>query len=226
MIELADTIVRGAGEPLSVYKDLAITNVVFENAILRAPTEGVGWTRISNISLKKITHINCTISCAAFEDVSLKEVSSKGASPLFVTGCVFRRVTLEGKFAGLIINPRPGPTFSDQRWDQEIQDYYQHTEWALDISAVRFTGGVSLRAIPGDKIRRDPEHQVLIRRSQLADHRWRSLDFEQSAIDLEISHFLRDSFFDSVVVAARLGSKYAKLDLRILGKLKESGIAE
>jgi hypothetical protein len=113
-----------------------------------------------------------------------------------------------------------------QAWDAHVVRFYEATDWALDISDAIFAGGISFEAVPGDKIRRSPETQVLVTRKTLRESDWKALDYGTTAFDIALSWFLDGSLFDSVVLAARTGSKHSKADRAVLSTLRDKGIAQ
>jgi uncharacterized protein YjbI with pentapeptide repeats len=189
------------------------------------------WHSIRNIELRDVGQQNCSLDTASLEDVTLHNLKRVGDAPLFLWGCVFRRVTVSGEISALKINRRIGATANDQSetqkiWDGAAIDFYRQSDWALDISAAKFGGGVTFEAIPGDLIRRDPKTQVLVKRASLDGSDWRRLNFDGTAIDIGLSWFLSGSLFGSVVLAARTSSKWRKRDLAVLGMLRREGVAE
>lgn len=95
----------------------------------------------------------------------------------------------------------------------------------MDISQAEFQGGVTFEAIPGDKVRRDPDRQVVVARADLARTDWRAIDFDGTALDYALSWFEQGSLFDSVVLAERSDRKWAKRDHAVLRRLRDAGIA-
>jgi hypothetical protein len=171
------------------------------------------WNLVRDVSLIDVTQINAFLNTAAIEDVALHNLKRQGASPLFLWGCVFKRVKLSGALSGIKINRSAGPLHPDQQeWDAAIVAYYKTVDWALDISESKFKGGCSFEAIPGNLIKRNPETQVLVNRDRLEGGNWEHLDYAGTAIDIGLSWFLSGSLFDSVVLAARSEPKWAKRD--------------
>lgn len=150
----------------------------------------------------------------------------------FLWGCVFSQVELAGHMSGLKINRRVAAgtiaTPAQQAaWDLAFSAYYSDVDWALDISKAKFAGGVTFEALPGEKIKRNVETQVLVRREKLdAAADWQKLDFGGSSFDIALSWFLDGSQFDSVVLAARTASKYGAKDVAVLDMLRKKELAE
>lgn len=230
MIKLNGKTLSGRVES-AAFDGYDISDSIFDSCYcVRSPRTG-SWASIHDVVLENVSQINCDIHTAKIEDIALHNLKRMGSNPLFLWGCVFKHVKLSGKISGIKINRYAGirtvvPQSDQEVWDESVISYYRSVDWALDISAAKFAGGVSFEAIPGDKILRDPSTQVLIRRSSLLASDWRSLDYGTSAFNISLSWFLSDSLFDSVVLAARLGSKDGKRDIEVLDKLRKAGITE
>lgn len=210
------------------YNGHSFKDCVFDHCIVTRKAIPGSWTIIRDIDLYNVTNNCCSVDTAFFQDVTLHELKKLGRFPLFLWGCAFKHVTLSGKISALKINREVGPGVSAEiqsAWDISVAELYSDVDWALDISKARFTSSVSLEAIPGDKIHRDPETQVLVARSQLQNDEWQSIDFGDSAFNIAIDWFLKRSIFESVVLAARTGAKNAKSDISVLNALRERGLA-
>lgn len=215
---------------LPAYAGAEIINASFEGCHVTAQASAGQWTRLSEFALTDCAQMNCSLDTCAIEDVSIHNLKRTGGDPLFLWGCVFRHVTLSGRISGIKINQRVGlgskTPIDQETWNSAIAAYYEDVDWALDIAGAAFAGGIDLDAVPGRKIRRNPETQLLVTRERLASTDWQSLDYQNTAIDITLGFFHRDSLFDSVVVPARTASKYAKADLAVLARLREAGLAE
>lgn len=211
------------------FQDLEVADCIFEGCYLPPQATPGSWATIRNVSLHGASQANCSLNAACIEDVSLHDLKRHGDAPLFFWGCVFRHVTLSGKISSLKINRSIAPLAppkDQEASDEQVRNFYAATDWALDISRAKFGGGVTFEAIPGSKIKRDPETQVLVSRSALLNSDWKSFDYARSAFNIALSWFLNGSLFDSVVLAARMGSKDAKKDLAVLEMLRRNGVAE
>jgi hypothetical protein len=213
------------------YSDLAVSNCTFVACYLPPRSVTGHWNTIRNVSLRDVAQINCTFNATATEDVSLHNLKRLGNAPLFFWGCVFRHVTLSGRISGIkinrlvsIVNARAKQ--DQKKWDQHVLKFYRSTDWALDISNANFLGGISFEALPGDKIRINPETQALVRRKRLLNSNWKALDYGRSAFDVGLTWFVEDSIFDSVVLAASMGGKQWKEELAVLAMLRNKGIAD
>ena len=230
MREIRDTVISGRATE-SAYGNAKLDKVTFE-ACYVPRQEAVGsWTVLSNAALEQVTHINCDIHTSAIQEVSLNGLTRHGSDPVFFWGCVFKHVTLRGKISGIKINRSISalPTTQESAqadWDQKVQEFYRSVDWALDISAAKFPGGVTFEAIPGSKIRINRESQALVKREALLSPEGQNFDFGNSSFKIALGWFQQRSLFDSVVLVARSDSKYAKQDIAMLTALRSAGIAE
>jgi hypothetical protein len=215
------------GNPLSL-SDASVSASSFNQCGLRSVARG--WNSFSHLDLTSVSHWNCAASGCVFDEVQLQDLNKTGSSPLFIWASVFRHTLLAGNISGLKINRsdmNPDATAEDVAWrEKETIALYSTIDWALDISGAKFPNGATFEAVPGDKIRRDPESQILIKRDRLAASDWRSLDYQRTPIDIAISWFETGSLFDSVVIASRSTSKHRAADLAVLNMLRREGIAE
>ena len=182
---------------------------------------------LEHLNIVRASQVNCSISEATIRDVRLTDLKRLGSAPLFLWGCLYERVTLSGRISALKINRNIGATNAEHQraHDASTVQFYSKSDWALDISAAEFPGGVTFEAIPGDKVRRDPNRQVLVTRDALAQADWRNIDFDGTAIDMALSWFEQGSLFDNVVLVERSDRKWAKRDQAVLRKLCDAGIA-
>jgi len=213
--------------------DFTVIDCEFSGCVARRD-EGAPFNLFERIDLDRTSQMNCTVFDAVFRDLSLRGLKRLGDAPLFLWGCVFERVALSGRISAVKINgnvlSRSRETAEENQRRREahdlfVRDFYAKSDWALDIAQAEFPGGISFEAVPGDKIRRDPDRQVLVTRSALAASDWRALDFDGTALDIALSWFERYSIFDSVVLAARSDRKWSKRDLAVLARLRNAGIA-
>lgn len=225
MQELVEQQIFGTVGPAS-YFDLAISDCTFHGCHLS--NSGLDWNYVRRVQATGCTQINCSFDLTLFEAVTLHNLKRGGDAPLFMWGCVFDQVTLSGRISGLKINrpfdPEDRPE-ARATWDRRARQHYNAIDWALDISNAKFPGTVSFEFVPGDKIRRNPETQILITRQRLEKGDWRTVDFDGTALDLNLSWFEEQSPFDSVVLAPRT-EKWAKRDAAVFQRLRDAGIAE
>jgi hypothetical protein len=147
-------------------------------------------------------------------------------------GCAFRHVVVRGNIAGSVAFT-PGPAIlgfrasSDATNDPYVvanRRYYDDVDWALDISEARFTSVEFASGIPARLIRRDPETQVVLRRSRLLERPWRD-EIPDLLAQIWIEDFLNSGFEDTIIVAGKRGRAFAK-ELELINKLRDAGLAE
>jgi hypothetical protein len=219
-----------AGTHLS---DFTLVDCEFDGCVARRDG-GEARKVFERIELHRASQMNCVVFEGVFRDVSLSGLKRLGDAPLFLWGCVFERVILAGRISAIKINGsvashfKETPAATQQRQkthDLFVREFYGASDWVLDITQAEFPGGISFEAIPGEKVRRDPERQVLVTRTALKSSAWQALDFDGTALNIELSWFERHSLFDSVVLAARSDGKWSKRDLAVLARLRDAGIA-
>ncbi len=213
--------------------DFALVDCEFDGCVA-ARDEGAPRNLFERIDAERASQMNCTVFEGVFRDVSLRGLKRLGDAPLFFWGCVFERVTLSGRISAMKLNGSVAGRFREsteetrrrqQAHDLFVSDFYSTSDWALDITKAEFPGGISFEAIPGEKVKRDPDRQVLVTRTALATLDWRTLDFDGTALNIALGWFERHSIFDSVVLAARSDRKWSKRDQAVLTRLRDAGIA-
>jgi hypothetical protein len=215
------------GEALS-FSGASVSQSAFNQCVVRSIPNG--WNRFTNIDVSNTSHWNCAVSGCAFDEVRLDGLKKLGSSPFFVWASIFRHMTLTGSISGLKINRsdmRSDVAPEEMQWrENQTIKIYSEIDWTLDISRAKFPNGITLEAIPGDKIIRDPKTQILIRRENLGASDWQSLEYNGTAIDIAISWFETGSLFDSVVIVPRSASKFRSADIGVLEMLRREGVAE
>jgi hypothetical protein len=152
--------------------------------------------------------------------------------PQAFRGCAFRRVVIRGNVTGSVaFTPSPLiPGFraaGDATTDPYVvanRRYYDDVDWALDISEAWFTSVEFASGIPARLIRRDPETQVVLRRSTLLGRSWR-VEVPDLLARIWIEDFLTSGFEDTIIVAGKRGRAFAK-ELELINKLRDAGLAE
>ena len=217
---------RGAAVQLS---DLAISNCTFDNCLLRPQSISGAWNSIRNVALRNVKQKSCSVYTSKIETCSIHNLRVHGRHPLIMWGCVYSETSLSGKIGFIKINRSVGLNEAAETaqplWDKAMREFYAGVDWALDISNAKFTSSVSFEAVPGDKIRRDPETQVLVTRDGLSKMDWRQLNYGNSGFGVAIDWFLHGSLFDSTVLAARTGGRETRSDIEVLCMLRKHGIA-
>jgi len=83
-------------------------------------------------------------------------------------------------------------------------------DWALDISEAAFLE-CDLRGIPANLIRRDPETQMIVRRSDFEDGRWKRDIPASSSWVVSIETMLEFKYADRMLVAAKRSGAFELL---------------
>ena len=150
--------------------------------------------------------------------------------PQRFAGCAFRHVVIRGNVTGSVVfSPDPGvPGYRGNR-DMTREPYvvanrrfYQDVDWALDINEARFTGVEFSSGIPADLVRRDPETQVILRRSSIVDGRWRDR-VDDLLARIWIENFVRAGFDDTILVAGKRNRLFAN-EMAAIESLRDAGL--
>lgn len=207
--------------------DLDLVGCRFESCVLSATRVVRSRTLVRSVKLEQCEQQGCYVGAAVFEDVVVDGLRS--SEVLQVWGAVFRHVVLKGRLDRLMLSPTVAPStanWAEQRaFDDAAAAFYAETDWALDISEADFKGA-DIRGVPADLIRRDPETQAVVRRANVADERWRSIDLSKTYWDVTIELMLKEGREDVVlVVPKRAGKKRADL-IDGIKRLRDAGVAD
>lgn len=133
---------------------------------------------------------------------------------------LYDRVELVGDFGDWMFRSAPH-LLSDEAKKYEA-GFYRDVEWALDIRKARFKS-LTLRGVPVEKVRRDPERHVALRKDRLlADRAWEQWDVGLAAV-LEASLDRPD---EPAILAVKDLSDRAESDKQALARLRSAGFAE
>jgi hypothetical protein len=166
---------------------------------------------------------------AIFEDVTIDRLEI--VDPLFLRGAAFKHVTLKGNI-GTIQMHCEASSMPVKRIDQAVMkanlQYYKSVDWALDIREVR-AKGLSIRSVPVDLVRYDPEHQAVVR-LEVIHERWDEI--KKACAGSVFAYPMRDlreePYCDGVVLCVSLRAKKDKVaeQMATLKRLQKLGIAD
>lgn len=206
----------------SEYADIAFDFVAGSSSVVPSNRP-----LIRNVRLTNVAQLSCHLWGAVLDNVVVDGLKRLGKIPAFLNACVFRRVVLSGPISAIKINPEFG-TESDRvnaEWNQANVKFYKDVDWAIDVREAAFKGSISLEGIPGALVRRDPDTQILVSRSDLVQSDWQSLDYAETSVKIAIEWFLeRSPYEDCVIVAPKL-AKYFSDELKVFAMLRRTGIA-
>lgn len=182
-------------------------------------------------SAERLVFRDCLVKQKGLSKLACREITIVGGamakrSPMIMlVNCLFDRVTFEGDFNSLFI------AWFDDRLDEdelaEVTRWYEQVPLALDLSRARFKQ-LTVRGVPGDRVRCAPKTSVLVRRAVVEKKRKRWEDAEDLGIWAdEIGDFLarRPAFDATVLTSGALGKNHPKW-MEELAKLKKLGLAE
>jgi hypothetical protein len=168
---------------------------------------------------------NCKVRGRGLSKLICRELELEHVkrNPLLrITNSLFDRVRFTGDFGKWFFCWLP-----DHLTEAELElceRFYDEVPYALDLRGARFQS-ITLRGIPGDKILRDPETSILVRRATLE----RSSGWQDApGIWPKLLQLFLDeqpAYASTVFVASTLGADHDE-DLAEFQQLREAGWAE
>ncbi len=151
----------GAGE----FGQREFHGCIFSSCFVAPPTDMARRVRLHDLRLEQCTHRDCWLHGARIEEVTVRTLKREGDIPLFLYGCFFRHVTLEGRISSLLVKPHVYDSGTGQPhmplWHHN-RLLYESGDWALDISLATFGGVVTFPGIPPALVRRDSASQFAL----------------------------------------------------------------
>lgn len=195
--------------------------------------------------LRNCQFINCVTTDATsqiggiIENVLFKNL--KISSTLFISNVLFSNVTFKGKIGKLSLSSKMEPfaqifdsennrhqvTQTEmQRFDAFRMAYYQNTNWALDISEAVFSYCEIDPSIPAHLVKKNPETQVVIKYTNIADGQWK--ENERLANSILTYRFQKalDTKSDVIFVAPEGNKKDFHESIELIKILRGEGISE
>jgi len=176
-----------------------------------------------NIRLK-----NCRVNSyfgtgAIFDEVVIDGLRTT-RSPVILSGCAFRHVTLRGDLGRFLIN-RDIPLEGDKR-NEAFRDanaaFYETVDWALDITDAK-PACLELRgAIPVQLIRRNPDEHFIMTRDAAQSSDWWQYD-PHDAFQISVSDFLTSGADQELFVAPRR-SRHFTDEVAFFHRLRDAGL--
>lgn len=187
-------------------------------------------------TVRRVSLVRCHVSASDLgaviaEDVMIDTIwFHRGIwGSQMVEGCALRHVAVRGNVTGGLEFLAAGllaPASEREALLAANRRFYADVDWALDISAARFTSVSFVRSdIPARLIRRDPETQVVITRRAMLDADLPGLLGETTIIGMGIDRFLETGSDDTVLVAAWRGPRFAQ-QMEVIGRLRAEGLVE
>jgi hypothetical protein len=145
---------------------------------------------------------------------------------MFMQGCRFKHVKFAGRIGSPLIRHLPDLEYPEDRiksWIATQQEFYRGVDWAVDITAAKFTTLVEFEGIPADLVIAEPGSYVRIKRARIL-----SSSFQYDRLH-SLSQIIVDGFMElglpDLVVAAGLGGRDPRHELEALQLLRDSGAA-
>lgn len=207
---------------------LHFDHCVFEGSSVHGPLYAPARLRVSN-GLIADCRIGRSVSTGPIwlRDVTVRNLRTP--PDWRILGLLLERVVLEGTFDSLMINTEanrlwPWPDGALGALQEEARAAYAGMEWAVDISRVE-SKELTLRNIPADLVRRDRTTQAVVRAGNLRGRDWRAIDYEGTWFSASVASVARGDSEDKVLVTPQR-SRHAAAFLRVIGRLRDAGIAD
>lgn len=210
--------------PGVVARDVSFVDCSFERCgtpvgLLDAALEGPAFVTLERSGFVRPKSNVQRLALVILREVTIEDWHT-GREPVFVTNCLFDRVTLRG-FIGDLMVQSALPELTNAELDIAL-DFYDSVEWALDIRDAKFSS-LTLTGIPGEKIRFDPKRHCRVLCDELrATDAWR--DLPENLVN-QIEDWCRLPYA-SVVTVAGERSKYFDQWRKEHAVLRKRGYAE
>jgi len=206
--------------------DAIYKNCSFESCVFSMTNESKKRSMARNLIFKNCSVRSCTIHSAIIEDVIVDGLKTSGLLQMW--GPLLRHVVLKGKIGRVMISRAislgTAPAAVQHQFDLTHQSYYKGSDWALDISEGHFEE-MELQGIPTRLIRRDPQTQVVIRRSKVLSGGWQNINLTGTHWATSLDFLAHREDEDAVLVAGKAHKNFTRLK-EGLDLLVETGIAE
>jgi hypothetical protein len=222
-------------KPGAVYEDGVLDRCLFDGGVLSPASETEDFDPASRCTVRRVTLTRCKVRYplvgpAIFEDVTIDRLDIEREA-LFVRGAAFKHVTLKGNTGSILLHPSPNQLpveRIDRACVEANREYYRDVDWALDIREVR-ARELSVRSVPVDLVRYDPEHQAVVRRTMI-HRRWQEIRAELAGcvFAYPLGDLYRESFCDGAVLCVPLRAKKDRVAelTAVLKRLRQLDIAE
>ena len=177
---------------------------------------------LHDLTLTDLRLTRVALGGAVLRDVTVDGLRRDGQS-MFFFGNQFEHVTLRGRVGTVILNPEHSSVEYEQAYRSAIRAAERLVDWTLDISEA--VGKIEIRGYAADRIRRNADTQVVVRRTNLLDGRWRSVDLEGTTFGIGLDLMVQAGSLDTVLVADTT-RRNSRTQLAVLQRLRDEGIAD
>lgn len=177
---------------------------------------------LHGLTLTDLRLTRVALSGAVLRDVRVEGLSCDKTSMFFFAN-QFERVTLRGRVGTVILDPGHVSPEYERAYVDAIRAAEADVEWTLDITEA--VGEIDVRGYAADRIRRDPETQVVVRRENLLDGRWRTFDWEGTSFRVGLDLMVRAGWPDTVLTVDATRRNH-RTQLSVLRRLRDEGIAD
>jgi len=206
----------------AVFSDIEFRKCCFRSCIISVTKDPALRSVVKNVRMSQCSQRGCTIYPGVFENVVIDGLNTNGQL-VQSWGAAFNQVVLRGKIDRLMLSSivdvmGDEPDVQDA-FDRANAEYYRNVEWALDIRDGEFKE-LSIKGVPAELIRRDPETQVVVTREQAANSNWQELPFHENLWPITLQLFLKGTDADVILAAPKRHPKFRRYleDIRTLQK--------
>jgi len=209
----------------AVVGNCSIASVAFHNNSIGIPSKPKDRCVIRDVSVYRCEHWACHAYGALFEDVTVTDIRGGGKAPSFLWGCVYSRVTLRGLISGLLFRWQldPNDVTTSKRFLASNLALYESIDWALDISAAKFSFLQCLTGVPPKLVRINPEVHFVLSLKAASELVSRSAAKDIWAICAEE---LIESGMDSVVIVVGGSGKKQQAEIQSALALRAEGLLQ
>lgn len=183
-------------------------------------------TIVKDVVIKDCQISTCHVNAAQLEEIHLENIFGGN---IFILGALFKHVRMKGKFDVIVIHGTPEFSMrgeNQRRYWTLCDQYYADSDWALDISEAEFADfSIRTRGIPSHLVRRDPETQVIVKKENIVEGRWRSLGVCK-LVETDFKLWENEGGEDLIIVAPKRRKDDFTAVMADIRRLREAGIAE
>jgi hypothetical protein len=178
-----------------------------------------------HIAIRNVELRDCKVRGGGIRGVHLQDASITNLKVLSlpqILGCIFEHVIISGRVNQLMIRGELPTVDHPEPFEEAAAEAYETIDWALDITSIDCPD-LDIRGVPRDLIRRDPAYQIVVRREDALDGRWRDIDLSGTSFAIAIQQMLRLGWTE-IVLAAPLTGRSSKASARAIDELRAAGV--
>lgn len=209
-----------------LFEDIEVVGCRFISCGLSITKDPSKRSIVRSVRVVNCEQIGSAVDAAIIEDTIVQDFKSD--TVFHTRGAAFKHVTLKGDIDRIMTSPLVAPGFAtseqQRRFDEANARYYTGVDWALDISQAHFVEA-TVRGVPADLIRRDPETQAIVTREAAQHLDWTGVDLSGTWFDRTIEHMLEEGYSDAILIAPKRHKNFGRFR-QAIADLRDAGIAQ